>query len=245
MNKTEFFDSYKRIFAENNLDAYAGDEVCEKMYALCEEMLRVNSFMNLTAITEPEDIILKHLADSLTVAKFIPEGARVSDIGCGAGFPSLPLAIARPDIKITAVDSTAKRIDYVNATARLLGLDNLTAVSMRAEDGARMPEYREKFDICTARAVANLPILVELCLGYVRVGGSFVAMKAKSADEELLLSLGAINKLGGDKNVDTCRVFLKNRDLSEERALVEIKKTSPTPAAYPRNYSQIKKKPLA
>ena len=136
LNKEEFASEYRRIFAENKLDEFITDELCDKFYALTEYMLAQNAVMNLTAIIEPSEVILKHYADSLTVSKYIESGKTVIDVGCGAGFPSLPLAIARPDINITAIDSTDKRIVYVRECAARLGLTNLTAVTARAEDAA-------------------------------------------------------------------------------------------------------------
>ena len=200
--------------------------------------------MNLTAITEPEAVILRHYVDSLTVSDYLPQGARVIDIGCGAGFPTLPLAIVRLDLRILALDSTAKRIDYVAQTAKMLGLTNVEAIASRAEDAAAVGNpLREAFDCAISRAVANLPVLCELCLPFVAVGGRFVAMKAAQADREVDLARGGITKLGGQLS-SVIPLELIGSDGKEERNLVVTEKIEKTPKIYPRNYAQIKKKPL-
>jgi 16S rRNA (guanine527-N7)-methyltransferase len=174
----------------------------------------------------------------------IPKSSKVLDVGCGAGFPTLPLAIFRPDLLITAIDSTAKRIEYVNSTASKLDLNNVTAISARAEEIAHTPAFRENFDIVTARAVASLPILTELCLPMVKTGGTFIAMKGSKADEELVSSQKAIQICGG-KIRKIFQPSLANQDNScETRYLIQIDKLSATPLNYPRHFSKISKKPL-
>ena len=244
MDLMSFHQSFSRIFTQNGMEKYVSKEHTERLYRLTERMLEVNEYMNLTAITEMESVILRHYADSLTVAELIPQGASAVDIGCGAGFPTLPLAIVRPDLHILALDSTAKRIQYVADTAKMLGLTNVEAVSCRAEDGAgENGKYRELFDCVVSRAVANMQVLCELCLPYARVGGRFVAMKAAQAVSEVELAKHAIAKLGG-KMVDVVSLALENEDGKEERNLVVVEKIGKTPKNYPRNYAQIKKKPL-
>ena len=165
---------------------------------------------------------------------------------CSAGFPSLPISIYRPDVTLLGVDSTAKKINYVNETARALGLDNISAISARAEELGHDFAYRESFDIATARAVASLPVLTELCLPFVKVGGYFVAMKAQSAAEELELARTAITKCGGEfvRIEELTLKHRKPRAADESRNLIIIKKVKPTPDIYPRIYSKITKKPL-
>lgn len=226
---------------KNGLEGFCNDDITDKLYRLTERMLEVNSYMNLTAITDIDGIIMKHYVDSLTVSKYIPEGASVIDIGCGAGFPTLPLAIARPDLTITALDSTAKRINYIRESAEMLSL-SVECVAARAEEYVNNENKREAYDIACARAVARMNVLSELCLPYVKVGGRFVAMKANAA-EETSEAENAIKKLGGKL------IFADNfsliSDISEEpRCIVGIEKISETPKNYPRNNSQIKKKPL-
>ncbi|MBE6680095.1 MAG: 16S rRNA (guanine(527)-N(7))-methyltransferase RsmG [Ruminococcaceae bacterium] len=245
LNKDEFASEYRRIFAENKLDEFITDALCDKFYALTEYMLAQNAVMNLTAIIEPSEVILKHYADSLTVSKYIESGKTVIDVGCGAGFPSLPLAIARPDIQITAIDSTDKRIVYVRECAARLGLDNLTAITARAEDAAS-GEMRGKYDYATARAVARLNVLAEYCIPLLKVGGVFLPMKAKSGKEEMEEAKNAFDTLHGE--VVSLDIFTlvdtKGDGEPQLRMIAEIKKCAPTEKIYPRNNSQIKKKPL-
>lgn len=212
-------------------------------YQLTERMLQVNQSMNLTAIREERAVILRHYADSLTVAAFLPQNASIIDVGCGAGFPCLPLAICRPDLTITALDSTEKRIRYVVETATLLQRERFSAIAARAEELARTPDCRECFDCCTARAVASLPVLSELCLPFVRVGGTFIAMKAARGEEELLAAQKGIEKLGGEV-VTTHHVTLQDGNEQDTRMLIEIKKVRPTPSELPRPFGKISKKPL-
>ena len=238
-----FKERFKEILCANRLESFATDAIAERFEALTARMLEVNAHMNLTAITDEDGIILKHYTDSLIIAKLLPEGASVIDVGCGAGFPSLPLAIARPDLRITALDSTAKRINYISETAGILGLDNISAVAMRAEEAASNPLYRENFDISCARAVARFAALCELCLPLVRVGGKFIAMKGHSEDE-VAEAAGAIKKLGGKlESSESYNISLPGGE-ENPRSAVVVKKNSLTPENYPRNWSQILKKPL-
>lgn len=233
-----------RVFKACGMGALLNMERCEKLYRLTVHMLTENEKYNLTAIKDPDGIILNHYADCATLATRIAKGASVIDVGCGAGFPTLPLALFRPDLKITALDSTAKRVSYVSGCAELLSLDSVRAVCMRAEDGARLPELRESFDVATARAVAELRVLAELCLPYVKVGGKLIAMKGKNAEFELTSAKAAIAILGGKAGgVET--VSLTNGKGDElTHPLIIIDKKNKTPAAYPRAYAQISKKPL-
>jgi 16S rRNA (guanine527-N7)-methyltransferase len=237
--KREFITSLER----NSVELELSDERIEKLYELTRIMLEVNASMNLTAITEEKAIILKHYVDSLTVSRYIPNGAKLIDVGCGAGFPCLPLAIFRPDLDITALDSTAKRINYIKDTASKLGIDNIYAVAARAEEYGKKDGYRENFDVATARAVAPLPILSELCLPFVKVGGKFVSMKASQGEREVIDAKNAIKLCGGEvKSVD--KLELLSEDGSESRTIISVTKVTSTPIKYPRHYSQISKKPL-
>jgi 16S rRNA (guanine527-N7)-methyltransferase len=240
----EFRSKCIEIFAKNDFLPTPSDEQIDKLYKLTEIMLEVNKSMNLTAITEESAVILKHYADSVSISRDIPEGARLIDVGCGAGFPSLPLAIFRPDISITALDSTAKRIDYVRATAEKLGLDNLTAVAARAEEHSRRLELRESFDIATARAVAAMPVLCEICLPFVKVGGKFIAMKASQGLSEAEVSKKAATVCGGSITEVKELSLVSISAEPEKRVVITVEKLSRTPDKYPRHYSQISKKPL-
>ncbi|MBR5818053.1 MAG: 16S rRNA (guanine(527)-N(7))-methyltransferase RsmG [Clostridia bacterium] len=244
LNEKSFISSLTRVFSLNGLSKYLSAEVSDKFYRLTVRMLEENEKYNLTAITEPEKIILNHYADCAIMAKKLHTGASIIDIGCGAGFPTLPLAIIRDNLKILAVDSTAKRVNYVAESARLLGLSNVKCEVMRAEDGGKNPELREKFDYATARAVAEMRILTELCLPFVKIGGEMVAMKGKSAEFELAGAKRAIATLGGgDVKVESIELT-NGIDEPLTHPLISIKKKQKTPCAYPRVYSQISKKPL-
>ena len=243
IDKKSFTSGLTRAFAANGMSSLLSIEKNEKFYALTVRMLEENEKYNLTAITEPSKIILNHYADCVMMATKLKKGATVIDVGCGAGFPSLPLAMVRPDLKITAMDSTAKRVNYVAETAEMLGLTNLTAVVMRAEDGGKSPEYREKFDYATARAVAEMRVLTELTLPFVKVGGQLVAMKGKNAEFELSSAKKAIATLGG-RNTICENITLKGEGETLTHPLIVIDKKEKTPATYPRVFAQISKKPL-
>lgn len=243
-DKQSFTDFFRLAAEKNNLSALVTEDVIDRLFVLTEHMLTVNEQFNLTAIREPERVILLHYIDSLLGASFFPVGATVVDVGAGAGFPTLPLAIARPDLKITALDSTAKRMRYVEETAVLLGLTNVTPLIGRAEELARNAQYRETFDCATARAVAALPVLSELCLPFVRVGGSFIAMKGRSGKSELEASKNAIFLLGG-KTVSFLDTPVLSPDSEPfEHTTAVIEKVSPTAQKYPRVFGQITKAPL-
>jgi 16S rRNA (guanine527-N7)-methyltransferase len=178
----------------------------------------------------------------LAVSPYIDENSTVIDVGCGAGFPSLPLAIVRPDLKITPLDSTAKRIKYVQETAEKLGLGNITAIAARAEELAKT-DKRESFDLVTARAVARLNVLAELALPFVKVGGYFLAMKGSAGEDEYKEVEKGIKELGGKlENIEKRELILP--DGKQGRTLILIKKVRETPEKYPRMYSKIVKKPL-
>lgn len=243
IDKKKFTSELTRAFSANGMSSLLSLERMEKFYDLTVRMLEENEKYNLTAITEPSKIILNHYVDCATLSARLKKGTSIIDVGCGAGFPTLPLAIVRPDLKILAVDSTAKRIAYVEETARILGLDNVKAIAMRAEDGGKSPEYREKFDYATARAVAEMRVLTELALPFVKVGGQMVAMKGKNAEFELSSAKRAIATLGG-RNTVCDMITIKGDGESLTHPLIIIDKKEKTPATYPRPFAQISKKPL-
>lgn len=217
------------------------DEQLKRFDMLSDLLVEQNKTMNLTAITDPDGIAVKHFADSISVlsAAEIPQGARILDVGTGAGFPGIPLLIMRPDIDLTMIDSTAKKLKYVENTVNELGLI-ATTLHTRAEEAGQSKEYREKFDFVCSRAVAALNVLCEYCLPFVKQNGLFIAMKGAKAQEEIDAAKSAIKTLGGKI------VAEKSFSLSDggERTLVIIKKISQVPPKYPRPSAQIAKKPL-
>ena len=244
MDAKEFTSALTRACSLNGLAGLLNKERTALFLHLTERMLEENEKYNLTAIKDADGIVLKHYVDCATLCAHLPSGARIADVGCGAGFPSLPLAILREDLDILAVDSTEKRVEYVRATAELFGLSGLRTRAARAEDLGRDPAFRERFDVVVSRAVADLPILAELCLPLLRVGGKMIAMKGKNAVYEQNAAKRAISILGGKPSV-LIPVPLRNPAGGEEgHALVTVEKQSKTPATYPRSYAQISKKPL-
>jgi len=235
MEQKEFLEIFGNLSEINKIEKIEEDRA-EKLYGLSRCLSDANKIHNLTAIKDEKEVILKHLIDSLMISQCVPDGARVIDVGCGAGFPSLPLAIARPDVKVLGVDSTSKKINYVKETARSLFLANIDAISARAEELAHKDVYRESFDVATARAVASLPVLCELCLPFVRVGGLFVAMKAQNPEAEIAASLGAISKCGGEFYKTIYKDLSSDTGETEKRCLIVIKKFKQTPHLYPRSY---------
>lgn len=238
-----FYSSFEKIFVENGLSQYVAPDTAKQFELLFELLKDANEKFNLTSISSEEDVIFKHFADCATVLGYIPENSKVLDVGTGGGFPSFPIAILRPDTDVLAIDSTEKKIRYVNETADSLTLDNLEALTARAEDLAKNKKYFQKFDIVISRAVGNLRILSELCIPFVKLGGSFIAMKGPSAHNELEEAKNAYKTLGCELVSDN-GITLKNNGDSLDRHILIFKKTKPTPPAYPRAFSQMTKKPL-
>lgn len=224
-----------------SLGVELNDAALEKFDTLAQLLIEQNKTMNLTAITDPDEVVIKHFADSVSLfSAVIPEeNAKILDLGTGAGFPGIPLLIARPDIRLTMVDSTAKKLRYVADTVEKLGLE-AEVLHARAEEAGKNPEYREKYGIVCSRAVAALNVLSEYCLPFVKVGGVFVAMKGAKAEEEITDAKKAIGILGG-KIIDKKTFTLSD---GGERTLIIIKKISQTSPKYPRVSAQISKKPL-
>ncbi len=239
---SQFRELFTDIFQKNGLEQYIQDDIIAKFSELTDIMIATNAVMNITALTTVEKIIPLHYADCAKVAEFIPQGARVADIGCGGGFPILPLAIIRPDLHLVGIDSTDKKIKYVQNTADHFGL-NVQAISGRAEDLTKMAEHRDAYDIVVSRAVARLNVLDELCMPFIKVDGKFIAMKGAAGQEELDEAMNGIRKLGGEL-IKTEEYALHTGDADERRFLIEIQKSKATPNEYPRGFGAIKKKPL-
>lgn len=237
-----FSELFCDIFEKNGLSQYATPENIQKFERLTDIMLSTNQSMNITAITDVEKIIPLHYADCVKIAAHIPSNATVLDVGCGGGFPILPLAIVRPDLQITGLDSTDKKIRYVKQAGEQVGL-NIRTLSARAEDVAKLPEYREGFDVVIGRAVARLNVLDELCIPFVKVGGLFLAMKGLAgADEHKEAEIG-IERLSGQTR-EVLEYDLHTHNDVEKRTLIVVEKISKTPREFPRTFGSIKKKPL-
>ncbi|MEG1004036.1 16S rRNA (guanine(527)-N(7))-methyltransferase RsmG [Clostridium sp.] len=237
----DFYDIMKIAADEVNI------EFNEDMYNKFIKYMRLvqewNQKINLTAITEDEEFIKKHFIDCIKAFKS-PElkGAKtVIDVGTGAGFPGLPIAILRDDIEVTLLDSLNKRVNFLNLVVKELGLKNVKTIHSRAEDGARNKELREKFDIATSRAVANMAVLSEFCLPYVKISGYFVALKGPAIEEELETSKKALSVLGG-KLLRVDETLIEETDLNHN--IVVVEKIKECPKTYPRKAGTVTKKPI-
>lgn len=217
------------------------DEIDLKFQKYYSKLVEVNEYMNLTAITEHDEVYNKHFYDSLTILKALGDLKNISlcDVGSGAGFPSVPLAIVRKDIDVTIIDALNKRINFLNDLAKLLELDNVHAYHKRAEDYQK--EKRDSFDVVTARAVARLNVLAELCMPLVKIGGLFIAMKGTDGKLELDEANNAINILGG-RIKDVISLDLPFNQ--GKREIIVIEKIKECPKKYPRAFAKIKERPL-
>lgn len=217
------------------------DEAFLRLDKFAEILVETNKQFNLTAITEPDDITVKHFADSLSIFNVVEfkEGAKIIDVGTGAGFPGLVMLLFRPDLDITFLDGTGKKLIFIENIMSETGVSG-KILHRRAEEASRNSLYREQFDFATARAVANLNTLSEYCLPFVKVGGSFIAMKSAEASDEIRDAENAIKLLGGEFRENKLFNLVENTP----RRIVIIKKVSQTPPKYPRASSKISKIPL-
>jgi 16S rRNA (guanine527-N7)-methyltransferase len=230
INRILLTESVKELF-----DLTLDEDCVDTLEAYYDAVVEANKEFNLTAITAKDEFVVKHLIDSLAGVGFIPEGAKLIDVGSGGGFPSFPIASARKDVEVTALDSTAKKMNFVGGTARFLGVKNLKTVVGRAEE---MKDMFCQFDVVTARAVSALPILIEICSPLIKVGGRMIAYKTD--ESEIKMSENALKTL----NMVLKNTFSFNLPNGDRRSILVIKKTAPTPKQYPRQYGQIKKRPL-
>ena len=217
------------------------DEMLCQFQRYYELLVEWNEKMNLTAITEKEEVALKHFIDCATCLKHIDLSGSVIDVGTGAGFPGLVLKILKPEIKICLLDSLNKRINFLNEVVNQLGLKDVETFHSRAEDGAQNKNYREKFDFCVSRAVANLSTLSEYCLPFIKISGMFVSMKGPDVKEELDNARSAIGTLGGQV-LDVETENLPDSDINH--TIIKIKKVRATPTKYPRKAGKPSKEPL-
>lgn len=216
-------------------------EALMRLDLYAERLIETNRQFNLTAVTDPDEVTVKHFADSLVLLgkTEFPAGASLLDVGTGAGFPGLALKLARPDLQVAFLDGTRKKLGFISSVLEETGLAGET-LHLRAEEAGKLPKYREKFDFVTARAVADMAVLVEYCLPFVRAGGLFLAMKSAAAEEEVQNAAGAVRLLGGKTEQNLLFDLVENTP----RRIVFVRKISQTPPKYPRASAKIAKSPL-
>lgn len=239
MEKDEFF--YKLQNQAQKIDINLTNKQLNEFYTYMNLLIEWNKNINLTAITEPEEIIKKHFIDSLTISKNIQKDSSIIDVGTGAGFPGIPLKIVREDINVVLLDALNKRLNFLNEVVKENKLENIETVHFRAEEIGKNKKYREKYDIATSRAVAQLNILVEYLLPLVKVGGKCICMKGSNVEEELKNSKKAITLLGGE--IEKIEEFILP-DSDIKRNVIIIKKVNSTPAKYPRKPGTPAKEPI-
>lgn len=238
MVKKEFFEKMNNL--ANDINVKITDSQIEKFYIYMYRILEWNKKINLTAIEDEDEIILKHFIDSLTIQKYIKDCKNMIDIGTGAGFPGIPIAIVNDQINITLLDSLNKRINFLNDVIQELKLDNVVAIHGRAEDIAKLETYREKYDVVTSRAVAQLNILLEYMLPFNKLNGKTISMKGSNI-EEIKDATNALNELGG-KIEKIENIVLPNTNI--QRNIIIVEKIKETSKKYPRKAGIPKKEPL-
>ena len=230
----------QEIVAEKYFPLFEQGETAEKFEAFYGMLAETNEKINLTRIIDANDCRVKHFLDSVLGEKFFPQGAACLEVGSGGGFPSVPLMIARPDLSFTLVESVGKKCDFLAAVCEKLHL-SARVENARAEDLAKLPAFREEFDVCCARAVARLNTLSEYCLPFVKKGGAFVAYKAGDAEEEIAEAENALRVLGGRAE---CAAKATLPDGAGARTIICVRKERPTPPQYPRGRGKERKNPL-
>lgn len=241
MGELMFITEMKKAAAAYGLEL--SEQQINQFNSYYELLIEWNKVMNLTAITDPQEVAVKHIIDSIAAydEKLFVTGTSVIDVGTGAGFPGLPLKIFFPAIKLTLMDSLNKRVKFLQTVVDELGLTDVACVHARAEEGARNKTYREQFDIAVSRAVARLPVLCEYCLPFVKRGGYFLALKGREYQDEIKEAAKAIKVMGGSKVTER---LVKLPALDDVRAIITIRKDMPTPKAYPRKAGTPAKKPI-
>jgi 16S rRNA (guanine527-N7)-methyltransferase len=239
MNQTEFNNLLDKYLEK--IDIVINETQKEQFHKYMDLLIEWNKKINLTAIVEPEEIILKHFIDSVTISKYINQDDKTIDIGTGAGFPGIPLKIIRPELKIELLDSLNKRINFLNIVVDELKLKNIECIHSRVEEFAKNKKNREKYDIVTSRAVANLNVLVEYMIPLIKIGGRCICMKGPNIEEEIAKSQNAIKILGGE--IEKVEEFtLPETDI--KRTIIIIKKVKNTPSKYPRKPGAPSKEPI-
>lgn len=238
MEKNEFLEFMKEECKKNNIQI--SNEEIEKLYIYMKEILEWNEKVNVTAIKDEKEFIVKHFIDSLTIEKYITNGEKVLDIGTGAGFPGIPIKITKNKSHVDLVDSVNKKLNVIRDIIPKIKLEDIECIHTRAEDLAKNVKYRESYDVVTSRAVANLTTLVEYMLPFVKVGGKIICMKGPNVEEELAESKKAISILGGKIE----QIENINIDSDYERNIIIIKKEKPTPKQYPRGQGKPLKEPI-
>ena len=236
-----FVDELKAVAKEYGLELTTAQMTQFNTYY--DLLIEWNQKINLTAITEPKDVAIKHMIDSLSCFKpnLFEENCSLIDVGTGAGFPGLPLKIFFPSLKLTLLDSLNKRVKFLQLVVDTLGLKDVNVIHARSEEAAKNKKYREQFDFATARAVARLPILCEYCLPFVKLNGMFIALKGRQYEEEIAEAGKAIKVLGG-RLVKTMPVKLP--ELDDKRAVIYVQKVKATPKTYPRKAGTPEKNPI-
>lgn len=224
----------------SKLNITLSDAEVDKFFLYKKILKEWNEKINLTSIVDDNEILIKHFIDSLTIEKYVPKNAKVIDVGTGAGFPGIPLKIVRPDMELVLLDSLNKRINFLNEVIEKCGLRNVRTIHGRAEDYAKDVSYREKFDISTARAVANIPTLLEYCTPFLKIDGRFICMKA-DAEQEIKEASNAMKILNVQKEI-VDKFTLP--EIDAERTIIVYKKINNTPKQYPRKAGMPAKEPL-
>ena len=240
--REDYKEIYKKTFETNNLEKYLQEEIIDKLGQVQDAVTEKNKHMNLTAIKSYEDFVLSHWVDAFKAVDHIKDNSTVLDVGTGGGIIGFACALSKKNLNVVCLDSTSKKIEFIKETCAALNINNISAISARAEDYIKIK--RERFDVAIARAVANMPVLTELCLPYVKNEGVFIAMKGKNGPLELENAKNAIDILGGQLEKDDEFDLIDNEGTLLKRHVYVIRKVKKTPLLYPRAYGAIIKKPL-